>query len=106
MKAIIFSDRASVDAYAAKVDAAEGYPKPGVNIGAGIHAPPEQSITLRFADPIEHPTQKGTFAYPVDELDTSKLATKERTDALAAQLLPADWAPVSIGPALVEEIAP
>lgn len=96
MKAIVFPDRASFDAYSAKVDAALGYPKAGVDVGGGVHALPSQSVTQRWADPIEHPTQKGTFAYCVDGLDTTKLAKSESDQAATAQVLTADWTPAPV----------
>lgn len=92
MKALIFPDSASCDAFAAKVDAELGYPKPGTDIGDGIHVPPAQSVTLRWAAPIEHPIQKGTFAYPVEGIDNAKLSKTESDAVVIAATLTSDWA--------------
>lgn len=63
--AIVFSDAASAAAYAAKVDAASGYPAPGVDVGGGVHAPPAQSVTKTAQVLLEKPSQDA-WAYPVD----------------------------------------
>lgn len=69
--AIIFPTKPEADAYSAKVDTAFGYPKPGVDIGGGIHAPAALSVTTRQADVLEKPT-KDAYAYPVDAASLAK----------------------------------
>lgn len=99
MKAAVFSDKASCDAFAAKVDAAM-LPTlgPPVNAGGGRHAP-EKSINERWANAIEHPTQKGTFAYAVDDVDSAKLPGAEKTNVDTASALTSDWFPTAKPPA-------
>lgn len=48
---------------ASAVDSALGYPKPGIDVGGGIHAPPEQSVTQTYCAPIALGAQHW---YPVD----------------------------------------
>lgn len=68
MKAITTKDKEAVAALAAMVDKLLGYPKPGTDIASGVHAPPEQSMTLRHRD---IGVQKdGSFYYPLDEEST------------------------------------
>ncbi|MDB4994365.1 MAG: hypothetical protein JWM74_1797 [Myxococcaceae bacterium] len=100
MKAIT-GTKSELLALAAKVDAEMGMPIAGVDVGEGIHAPPEQSLTVRYADLREHPTTKGEFVYPLDEKNRGVVAEKqvedgELADPKAATLageveLGADW---------------
>jgi hypothetical protein len=48
--------QATALAWAASVDTAQGYPKAGVDIGGGVHVPPAQSLTVRYAGIYQHPT--------------------------------------------------
>ena len=68
---IILSNRAALVELQKRVDAALGYPKAGVNIGGGVHAPP--NVTLHHAEIEAHPN--GTqWAYAVDSDSTSAVA--------------------------------
>lgn len=80
MKAITSPDLASLEAIQAKLDAELGYPFEGADIGGGIHAPPEQSRTLRRVDIIKHPSLD-QWALPVDQGVAAALAA--RADAAA-----------------------
>ena len=97
MKAIVFlADQSGALAMQAKLDTSNGYPKDGVDVGGGIHSPPEQSITLHFNVCIQHPTSKGDFATVVDGVDSSKLQASDKTtvdNAKAAPDLTPDWFP-------------
>jgi hypothetical protein len=58
-----FTLQASAQALVAPVDTALGYPKAGVDVGAGRHAPPAQSRTQTYATPA---LLSGQFWYPAD----------------------------------------
>lgn len=88
MTALVFATQAEADAYAAKVDAAYGYPKPGVNVGGGIHVPAEQSRTLRHDNVLEKPVTKDAWAYPVD---AAVLAKEPAPAGKTATTLDASW---------------
>lgn len=85
----IVATRSECLALAAAVDKSLGYPRAGVNVGGGIHVPPELSVTRTHADPLEHPAKDGRYAYPIDVAvtatkDDPKLTTRERSDLTAA----------------------
>jgi len=103
MKVIISVDVSELEAIAAELDARLGYPFDGIDIGGGVHAPPEQSRTLRRADVIKHPSLN-QWALPVDQdVADALLARADVTgpapvdvvtplgDALAADDLGPDW---------------
>ena len=64
-QAIVFTAQAQATAYAGSVDSALGYPKAGLDIGPGIHAPPSQSATTHYADVMPNSTLP-LWAYPYD----------------------------------------
>jgi hypothetical protein len=88
--AFVFPSQGAALAVAAIVDAQQGYPKPGVDVGGGIHVPPAQSITTTYAVPTS-PDGGATWSYPADAVTTAALATPQAATALAAQavVLPA-----------------
>ena len=45
------------------VDVSLGYPKPGVDVGGGVHAPPAQTVTTTYAAPF---VNGGQTWYPAD----------------------------------------
>lgn len=45
-----------------------GYPKRGVPIGSGNHAPDEESVTLYYTDVLQHPSDVNRWALPVDSV--------------------------------------
>lgn len=90
MKAVVFSDKTSADAIQAKIDAAYGYPRDGVDIGGGIHVHPSLSRTLHAQAVIAHPDGK-QFAAVTDDVDSSKLAAQDKTAVDAAVTLDATW---------------
>lgn len=83
MKAIVAS-KDELIALAAAVDLALGMPLAGVDVGVGSHAPPEECITLRYAELREHPTTKGTWAYPLDATCRPIVADKQVEDGKLA----------------------
>ena len=59
--------KAEVEKLAAEADKVLGYPKPGVNVGGGVHAPPELTQTTKHAEPRENrKTREWTLAVDDD----------------------------------------
>jgi hypothetical protein len=71
MNGLTFPTLAQAQAVQAQVDAALGYPKAGVDIGSGAHAPPSQSITTTYMQPV--PLATIGYGYPVDATVTAVL---------------------------------
>lgn len=111
MRASVFTSEAAAAAFVADLDRALGYPRDGVNIGGGVHAPAEQSRTLTHAIPLKHPT-RDEWAVPVGprvaELATeaaesrvvSSRLTKVPYDGMKAAIVAAvdlssDWFPAA-----------
>lgn len=65
MNAIVFTARGDADSISTAIDTRLGYPKPGVDIGGGVHAPPAQTVTIRYGDVERHPTL-ALWRYPYD----------------------------------------
>lgn len=105
MQAVLFpSDQAGALAMQAKLDAAYGCPVAGVDVGGGVHAPPEQSATIHYGTVLQHPTLKTNYATQVDGYDTSKLQPADKLIVDAAKASPdltSDWFPAA-GTATVE----
>ena len=80
------------------VDAAVGYPRPGINVGGGIHAPPAQTTTTTYAAPIP---LAGAFYYPADATTAPVLAPLAATLTLG----PAGPIPYPIAPGLPDQPA-
>ena len=89
MKAIIAA-KDDLLLLASRLDLDLGYPKPGVNVGDGIHAPPEQSVTLRHVELRKHPARE-EWAYPVDVVTESMAASAKQPRIGAAVELAEDW---------------
>lgn len=67
MSAIVFTvKQADADAYSAAIDVKLGYPRNGVDIGAGIHAPQVVSRTLRYGAVLKHPVLAKWAYFPED----------------------------------------
>lgn len=66
MNGLTFPDLPSAQAFQAQVDAALGYPRPGVDVGDGVHAPPSQSLTATYMVPVQLAT--AGFGFPVDDV--------------------------------------
>lgn len=92
MTALVFTVLADAVAYGAAVDTKLGYPKPGTDIGGGFHAPPAQSVTLRYGEARQHPTlqqwaypdnptQPGPFVAAKDQVPVPATATETALDA-------------------------
>lgn len=96
MMLCVCSTQAAAQALSDAVDAALGYPRAGVDIGGGVHAPASQSVTARYSYIIQHPTQP-LWGYMVDGVPAPTLAVLA---APAAQAATAAWtAPVQATPA-------
>lgn len=82
--------RAHVDSISAAVDAAFGFPRAGVNVGPGPHAPAATAVTTRYAVARKHPTQN-FWAYPRDAaVETLGIALPP---GAAFQTLDTTWPP-------------
>jgi hypothetical protein len=95
------------------ISRAMGLPSPGHDLPGGIHASASESETLRYCDPIQHPTQADAWAVPIDDavaalpsdghaLERLTVAELARiADAVAsATELDEDWTPPSFAPPL------
>ncbi len=114
MRAVVGSKQ-ELEQLALVVDQALGFPLAGVDVGDGIHAPPEESVTLRYAGLRENPITR-EWAYPLDATCRPVVAAKQVADgkiadpkavtlAGEAELSAADWivtgAEAAVGPDLV-----
>lgn len=111
MRALIVTtagQRATLAKLLARLNARDGYPKDGVNVGGGDHAPAAQSRTLGYAART-HPTKANerAFVFTRPQLRAVFLWAKERIaeriaagtddaddraiDALTETDLPAGW---------------
>ena len=54
--AYTFADLATATTFRNALDVQLGYPKPGIDVGGGVHAPPAQSVTPHYAGVLKHPT--------------------------------------------------
>lgn len=90
MTAIVCLAQSDADTYSAAIDAKLGYPKPGVDIGGGIHVPPAQSVTVRYGLVQKHPTL-AQWAYPDDAAVIG--AAIALPVGATVQLLDATWTP-------------
>ena len=127
MRAVVFTHATNAQQnaanFAAALDAVLGYPRDGIDIGGGIHAPKAQSRTHRWAVPFRHLTDGtryavvyadrlqllttqaaenrivlGTVTHPAAEELAPLSLTQAQYDALRAKLLTsieldADWFP-------------
>lgn len=99
--ALVFTVQKDANDYAAAVDSKYGYPKPGKDIGGGVHAPPAQSVTTSHAAVTKHPTL-ALWSYP-DSTPSDTSASKPVADVplpgtATKQSLDATWTPVLVGP--------
>lgn len=62
MRAIVFATQAAALAGIASLDAVLGYPRDGVDIGGGVHAPAAASRTATWAIALPHPTDVTKWA--------------------------------------------
>lgn len=99
-RAIVFQQRADAEALLARLDATLGYPRAGVDIGAGIHVPATESRTLHHTHVREHPSRL-EWAVPIDAAASAQLSPAERARVAS---LPADWQPLA--PPLAPASAP
>jgi hypothetical protein len=57
--------RAEIERLATEADKVLGYPKPGVNVGGGVHAPSEMTATTKHVEPKQN-RKTGDWTLPVD----------------------------------------
>jgi hypothetical protein len=69
----VFEDESSADACASTVDGVLGFPAAGVDVGGGIHAPAEESVTQTYAL-VTANSDASEWAYPADDNTTAALA--------------------------------
>lgn len=106
MKGIIFSTQEEAGQLRDIIAKALGYPQRGVNIGGGIHASIEESVTLYYVDTIQNPVDQAQWCIPVDEtvenilneqVQTARLNQDElkflTTSLNLVQELSSDWFP-------------
>lgn len=94
----IASALATAQGWSATVDAAQGYPSFGVDVGDGLHVPPAQSETFHYGPLFAHPTQQ-EWAYWSDAVSAAALAA---TAGLPApQALDSTWAGATSAQAVV-----
>lgn len=72
----VFTSQAQVLALRSAVDAAMGFPKAGVDVGGGIHAPPAETQTVHYMGTVANgPAGSATaWAYPVDANNSAAVA--------------------------------
>lgn len=106
MNATVFVALADVQAYGAAVDAAIGYPRDGVDMGAGPHVAKSASRTTQYSAPIKHPTLS-LWAYPIDPQVQTVAARVALPVPISAtvQTLDATWFPLA-GAIAVGEATP
>lgn len=104
MRAVVFTHAtnaaANAQAFANALDAILGYPRDGVDIGGGIHAPPAQSRTHRWATPFRHLTDGTRYAVVYD--DRLQLLTTQHAEnriVLGTHPAAAELAPRSLSQA-------
>jgi hypothetical protein len=94
VNAYIFSALASAAACAPVVDAQQGYPRPGFNVGGGLHVP-GPFVTVTYAVPLAHPTLP-EWAYVADVVTQPALSPDALLLSLPVPvLLDASWFPVA-----------
>jgi hypothetical protein len=76
MNGIVCPSLASCQSIEAQVDAILVYPRTGVDIGGGLHAPAWQTTTQTYAAPVALATP-GQYGYPVDAINTVALTPQQ-----------------------------
>lgn len=85
MRAVVFNSAKKASDAVVALDSAMGYPRPGVDVGGGVHAPVEVGTTKTCTSVVRHST-KSEWAMLVDELAEAEVArspslSKERKEA-------------------------
>lgn len=94
MNAYVTASQATATSWQGTVDGNMGYPKAGVDIGGGVHAPPDQSVTTTYAVPFKHPVLS-QWAYLSDAVTDGVLIARNGVPAPAQ--LAQGWFPVATG---------
>lgn len=101
MTGIVFLSQAAADAAGTAYDVRLGYPRAGVDVGAGLHAPPATSATLRAADVLKHPTLPQWAYQESDEILSARAVVGLRGGV--EQVLDATWLPTVLAVAIAKE---
>lgn len=89
----LFATADAAFAVAIRVNEAGGYPRAGIDVGGGIHAPAAQTKTTGYADVLKHPTL-AQWSYPADPFVKSVVGpTAVSLGAIDAGPLDPTWAP-------------
>lgn len=98
MTGYVFSLQATALTFRSNVDSLCGYPKPGVDIGGGIHVPPAQSVTVHAHMVLPHPTLAEWAHLISAEVSAvaAQAATASATVLPAVTTLDATWFPASV----------
>lgn len=90
----VFDSEETAIRFGEAVDLALGYPKKGTNVGGGIHAPEELTITRSFfGPPRKHPT-RDEWAFPfADEVSALVQSTPALGEGMRPIELDASWRP-------------
>jgi hypothetical protein len=89
---IVFTSQAQANRFAADIDAEMGYPRDGVRMGPGRHAPLAACRTLHFAVPIKHPT-RSEWAFPDEPVVQGKRGRVPLPGGAVVKELEPDWRP-------------
>lgn len=102
MNGLVFIVRGNAQAYSDALDLDAGYPRNGVDVGPGRHAPAAVSRTLRVADIIQHPTLPNLWAYPEFPEVTAAEVRVPVPGTATRQPLDAAWLPAMSVQAIAE----
>ena len=92
----VFTDQTKANALPPIVDARQGYPKAGVNVGGGIHVTPT-FVTQTYAQVLANPTTGTSWAYPADAVVVPVVGPSAITLGLPAPAaLDATWTPSAV----------
>lgn len=94
MIGIVCLSAADAATFQSGVNVKLGYPKPGLNIGGGFHAPPEQTVTTSYTGIMQHPTLLQWACVPDDALVQAQSVALP-VGAVAATL-DTTWFPVAV----------
>lgn len=67
--AIVFASKKAAESALSRANAALGYPRPGMDIGGGVHAPPEKTITVACSEVVKHSSKNEYAIVSSEEVD-------------------------------------
>lgn len=94
MTALICLSSTDANKYQSDVDAAQGYPKDGIDIGGGIHASKAESRTYHQANVMKHPVN-AVWAY-LDDTTIGDAKGVAKPVGATVQVLDATWFPAAV----------